>query len=148
MGCICAKTLEDNNSISKELKNSIDSNSINILYMEDTQIHFELMSFMLDNYTNKKINLFWAKNMKEGYKYFKDNRVDMAFIDRIIDKRKEGDLLINQIVLEKLIDINKIIVISSDENTTPLEKYIKKGLIYLKKPVNITNVLEIVDKNL
>ena len=133
MGCYSSKNILQKNK------------SINILYLEDTEIHADLLSLILKNYINKEVNIIWADNIKAAEDYIHQYNFDLIFIDRNINGNLEGDNFLNNIVNKKLIDKNKIVVISAtpNEGKTLINNdfYVK----YITKPIDLNHVTKFIN---
>ena len=146
--CNSSKKINTTNINDKNLK--ITENKINIIYLEDIELHFDLLNFILNHYLNtdsknnkKNFNLCWGKTIQEAYNFIRDdNKYDLIFIDRKLSNNENGDDFVDRIVREKLIPINKIIFLSELTIDNKCQKYIDKGAFYIKKPIDVNRLIE------
>lgn len=110
-----------------------------ILYLEDDKLHVNLFSFIVKKYVKGTINVIWRKTIDTAYNYIINNKVDIVFIDRILDNGV-GDDLIYRILINNNINNDKIFILSSINNINEIEKFNKLGIKYYTKPIN-TNLL-------
>ena len=138
MGCIFSKKRNNNilntNINDKNLKIYKKSN-INILYLEDVEIHYDLLTFILHTYIDNNINIIWKKTVNECYDYLENNQIDLIFVDRLL-KNEMGDDLITKIKNNNIFPLNKIIIISAINKVDEIQKFVDMGLFYFKKPLN------------
>ena len=106
-----------------------------ILYLEDDELHVKLFSFIIKKYVNNNIDVIWKKTIDNAYDYLINNKVDIVFIDRILDDGV-GDDLVYRILINKIIDKNKVFILSSINNINEIEKFNKLGIKYYTKPIN------------
>ena len=145
MGCCFAKSKLKATNINDNFKIQIKE-PINILYVEDVEIYYNLMKHIFEKYINLNVNLIWKKNVKDAYESIENDNIDVIFIDRILENEM-GDDLINRLIDEKKFDISKIIIISSVDNLKDIESYIELGISYFMKPLDmklfIKNMMQI-----
>ena len=130
MGCISSKIIRT------ESKNSILlSDKVNILYIEDSDIHVQLLTHILKKHCQRCV-LIHRPTVINGYKYLKFNKVDFLIIDRYLNN-ESGDDLIDLIEQEKSFDLNNIIIISEISEPNDIQKYTDMGIKYFIKPLDI-----------
>lgn len=135
MGCCFRKPMKETN-IDDNLK--IEKTDVTILYVEDCEMYMPLMKFIFSKYCNNiNLDLIWRKNIQDAHDYIKNNPIDLIFLDRELKDGEMGDDLVDIIFKEKIFDLNKIIIISSLENVTDIQKYLDMGVYYFKKPIDI-----------
>ena len=110
-----------------------------ILYLEDDELHVQLLSFIIKNFVNNNSHIVWKKSIDDTYNYIINNKVDIVFIDRILDN-EVGDNLVDRILNNKIINLNKVFILSSINNNNEIQKFNKMGINYYIKPIN-TNLL-------
>jgi response regulator RpfG family c-di-GMP phosphodiesterase len=116
---------------------------INILYIEDNKIYFFLIKQILKKHYQDKINITWRIDLASGYKFIKENDVDLILLDRTLDDGL-GDDLIYKLEAENY-NIKKIILISVIDELTDVEKFNKMGLNYYIKPLKVQEFVKTMD---
>ena len=124
--------------------NNTDKNkkTLQILYVEDVFIHFSLLQLVLQkHYTHNEVELIHTSSVKESYKYIQENQVDLILLDRFLVEEK-GDDLIELLKEDNLFPLNRIVIISANENPNDIEKFTKDGVVYFTKPLQINKFIE------
>ena len=121
------------------------NNDINILYVEDVEIYFNFMEFIITKLNSDHVNLIWKTNTSDAYEYIKNEKIDFIFVDRMLVEER-GDTLIETILEEKLLNVEHIIIISALNDSTEVEKYRDIGLTYFIKPLNIQKFINRMNK--
>jgi CheY-like chemotaxis protein len=116
---------------------------INILYIEDNQIYFFLIKQILKKHYKEKINITWKIDLASGYKYIKENDIDLILLDRTLNDGL-GDDLIYKLQKENY-NIKNIILISVIDELKDVEKFNKMGLNYYIKPLKVQEFVKTMD---
>lgn len=145
MGCIFGKSI-NNTNINGNFKIDENINTINILYVEDSNIYFFLVDYILSKYIDRPINFIHTKTIRESYDHIKTNKYDIVFIDRELNDGEMGDDLIDRIITEKLVEPNKIVIISYLEDLNDIKKYLNMGVFYFLKPLDVKKFIETIKK--
>lgn len=113
----------------------VKNKPINILYLEDAEIHYFLLKFMFHRYIDANINIIWKTTNEECYNYIENYNVDLLFVDRVLTN-EIGDDLILKIRDNNIFDLKKIIIISAINKQEDIQKFIDMGIFYFKKPLD------------
>lgn len=136
MGCCTSK---------KSIKSKKNDSKLSILYLEDVELHYELVNLVTTNYLlNYNVNLYWAKSLDSAYRYIKENKVDIVIIDRMIGDQLLGEDFIDILIREKLINITKIIILTGYKIDKKCQEFIDKGVSYLTKPIDVKDMLRVI----
>lgn len=143
MGCgfsFCKEPLK------REISRNHAPNKKTILYVEDSEIYYTLMQFILQKYNNLNITLVWKKTISTAYDYIKSHKIDLLFLDRLLENEM-GEDLIKIINEEQLpLDNSRIIIISTLDNPDEVKFFSDMGIKYFKKPINIELFINQINK--
>lgn len=117
---------------------------INILYLEDVELHYDLLNYILHTHLNYKVNITWVKNSKDAYNYLNNNKIHILMIDRMLNNEL-GEDFTEKVLKEKLLDLTQIIYVSALEIDDICKKHIVNGALYIKKPINVKEMKKIME---
>jgi CheY-like chemotaxis protein len=121
-------------------------NNIKILYVEDIEVYFRLMEFILEKFFSKlNIKLFWAKNIKDSLEILDNHTFDLIFLDRQLEENDLGDDLI-YLLKNNNFNMNKIIIISALDDLNEIGEFLEMGVHYYIKPLKINMFVETLKK--
>lgn len=125
--------------------------TINMLYIEDIELHYDLLSFVMAKHIPYTATILWTDNIVTAYTHIKNKNLDLLCVDRLLNKEnlELADNFVEQIISEKLIDPDKIIFISALQLNDKCKELVEKGVHYVRKPIDVkifknivTNILE------
>jgi DNA-binding NtrC family response regulator len=137
---ICDKYL-NKNIIMKDLSHN---QVINILYLEDNEIYYVLMKYILEQNISHSINMVMKTTIPDAYDYIQTNHVDLIFLDRVLENGFLGDELYYKLLDEKY-DVSKIIFISSVDSLADIDRYEQCGIKYFTKPLKIDKFVQFIN---
>lgn len=143
MGCLISKQTKNigNTNITDKNLKIINKPGIKILYLEDAEIHYDLLNFLFHNYVSKNIEIIWKKTIDSAFNYLQNNQVNLVFIDRLLENEM-GDDLIYKLKETGIYDLKKIIIISSINKPEDIQKFIDMGIFYIKKPIDTNEFIK------
>lgn len=118
---------------------------INILYLEDVELHYDLLNYILHTHLNYKVNITWVKNSKDAYNYLNNNKIHILMIDRMLNNEL-GEDFTEKVLNEKLLDLTQIIYVSALEIDDICKKHIVNGALYIKKPINVKEIKKVMEQ--
>lgn len=145
MGCIFIKPTIISSSNINGLKLP-RKNKYTVLYLEDAEIHYDLLLFIFKKYINPNVNIIWKTTINDGYNYLENNEIDLIIIDRILKNNEMGDDMINKIKENNIFDLSKVIIISAINKIEDIQKFIDMGIFYFKKPLDTNEFIHSMKK--
>ena len=133
MGCILNKQddIVAPTSIKKELKTK------KILYLEDVEIHYDLMRFVTNKYTKEHIEICWVVTILQAKSILKEENICGIIVDRKLGDNEMGEDFVEYLVDNNLFDPNKIIILSALSKNEEMKKLTDVGVKYMQKPMDI-----------
>lgn len=115
----------------------MNSKSIDILYVEDNDINFMLITELCNKYGDEII-VRHAKNIKEAYASIKKNPPNMILLDINLDNENDGIKLYKYVIKREIVYKENIIVITSKTSNEMKELIKHYGIVHcLHKPISI-----------
>jgi len=131
--------------VSKKIlvKDDKSSNIVNILLVDDSPIILRFIEIILTN--NYNINILTALNAEDGIEIFRQNSIDIIFIDERMDGIKGHQAIksIRDIEIENSMDSIPIFGITSDTTKEVKEKLLNAGAsLVLHKPIDAQKIVK------
>ena len=139
MGCIFSTQNDIVIPKSKNIKTK------HILYLEDMEIHYDLLRLVMQKYTKDEIVLHWATNSTDAKKLLDENHIDGMIVDRRLGDEL-GENFVKYVLDNKLFDPKKIIILSALSENDDVKCLIDTGVKYMQKPMDIIVFKEYVNE--
>ena len=107
-----------------------------ILYLEDMEIHYDLLRLVMSKYTKDEIILHWSTNSNDAKKILNQYPIDGMIVDRKLNNEL-GEDFVGYVLNNNLFDPKKIIILSALSENEAVKTFIDNGVKYMQKPMDI-----------
>ena len=125
------------------VKDDKSSNIVTVLLVDDSPIILRFIEIILTN--NYNINILTALNAEDGIEIFKQNSIDIIFIDERMDGIKGHQAIksIREIEIENSMDSIPIFGITSDTTKDVKDRLLNSGAsLVLHKPIDAQKIVK------
>lgn len=119
----------------------------NILIIEDDEEHLNSLSEGIEVFF-KDINILKTKTAIEGLKIINNQEIAVAIIDLFLQDKSMSGMDILQEIKSKLLFTEVIMITGHSSIETAVEAMQKGAFTYLRKPINLTELREVLKKAL